>query len=140
LQREGLAGPVSDEWIAERLEPLVRIEESIAIADRDALLGRAAAAYRAFSTNQEWRALYLSGEAFHEVPFSLRVGDRIVRGTIDCLVQAPDGGITVLEFKTGRPRSEHQVQTNLYRQAAQALFPNRRVVTQLLYASAAAHP
>ena len=140
LQREGLAGSFSDDWIAERLASLVRVEESIAIADRDALLGRAAAAYRAFSTHQELRALYLSGQAFHEVPFSLRVGDRVVRGTIDCLVQAPDGGITVLEFKTGRPRSDHQVQTDLYRQAAQALFPDRRVVTQLLYASAANRP
>jgi ATP-dependent exoDNAse (exonuclease V) beta subunit len=140
LQREGLAGPVTDEWIAERLASLVRVEESIAIADRDALLGRAAAAYRAFSSHQELRALYLTGEAFHEVPFSLRVGTRIVRGTIDCLVQSPDGGMTVLEFKTGRPRSEHLVQTSLYRQAAQALFPDRRIVTQLLYAPAVGRP
>jgi ATP-dependent helicase/nuclease subunit A len=137
LQREGLADPESDGWLAERLASLVRVEESIAIADRGALLGRAAAAYRAFSRHQDLRALYLSGAAFHEVPFSLVVGDRIVRGTIDCLVRGADG-ITVLEFKTGRPRPEHRVQTDLYRQVAQALFPGSRVVTQLLYASEAA--
>jgi ATP-dependent helicase/nuclease subunit A len=136
LQREGLAAvDVSDEWIAERLGSLVRVEESIAINDRDAVIRRAAAAYRAFSTHQELRALYLSGTAFHEVPFSLSADDRIVRGTIDCLVHRPDGQIAVLEFKTGRRRPEHEVQTALYQRAAASLFPGSRVVTQLLYAA-----
>jgi ATP-dependent helicase/nuclease subunit A len=137
LQREGLAADAarSDAWIAERLGSLVRVEESIAIADRDAVIRRAAAAYRAFSEHGELRALYLSGTAFHEVPFSLLIDDRIVRGTIDCLVQKADGDIAVLEFKTGRRRPEHEAQTALYEQAAASLFPGRRVVTQLLYAA-----
>jgi ATP-dependent exoDNAse (exonuclease V) beta subunit len=135
LQREGLSGPVSDEWVAERLASLVRVEESIAIADREALIRRAAGAYRAFSSHQGLRVLYQSGAAFHEVPFSLRVGERIVRGTIDCLVRGADGSVTVVEFKTGRRRPEHHAQTDLYRLAVEALFPERRVVTQLLYAS-----
>jgi ATP-dependent exoDNAse (exonuclease V) beta subunit len=133
LQREGLAVDVSDDWVAERLGSLVRVEESIAVADRDAVIRRATSAYRAFTTHQELRALYLSGTAFHEVPFSLSVNDRIVRGTIDCLVEKPDGELAVLEFKTGRRRPEHEAQTALYQQAAAALFPGRRVVTQLLY-------
>jgi ATP-dependent helicase/nuclease subunit A len=135
LQREGLAVDVSDEWIAERLGSLVRVEEAIAINDRDAVIRRAAAAYRAFSTHQELRALYLSGTAYHEVPFSLPVDDRIVRGTIDCLVHRPDGEIAVLEFKTGRRRPEHEAQTTLYQRAAASLFPGSRVITQLLYAA-----
>ena len=135
LQREGLAIDVSDDWVAERLGSLVRVEESIAVADRDAVIRRATSAYRAFTTHQELRALYLSGTAFHEVPFSLSVNDRIVRGTIDCLVERPDGELAVLEFKTGRRRPEHEAQTALYQQAAAALFPGRRVVTQLLYAA-----
>jgi ATP-dependent helicase/nuclease subunit A len=137
LQREGLAADAarSDAWIAERLGSLVRVEESIAIADRDTVIRRAAAAYRAFSEHGELRALYLSGTAFHEVPFSLSIDDRIVRGTIDCLVQKADGDIAVLEFKTGRRRPEHEAQTALYEQAAASLFPGRRVVTQLLYAA-----
>jgi ATP-dependent helicase/nuclease subunit A len=134
LQREGLAIDVSDDWVAERLGSLVRVEESIAVADREAVIRRATAAYRAFSTHQELRALYLSGTAFHEVPFSLSVNDRIVRGKIDCLVRKPDGELAVLEFKTGRRRPEHEAQTALYQQAAAALFPGQRVVTQLLYA------
>jgi ATP-dependent helicase/nuclease subunit A len=135
LQREGLAVDVSDDWVAERLGSLVRVEEAIAVADRDAVIRRATSAYRAFTTHQELRALYLSGTAFHEVPFSLSVNDRIVRGTIDCLVEKPDGELAVLEFKTGRRRPEHEAQTALYQQAAAALFPGRRVVTQLLYAA-----
>ena len=138
LQREGLAGPVSDDWLSARLASLVRVEESIAVADRDGLLGRAAAAYRAFSTHRQLRALYQSGTAYHEVPFSLAVGGGVVRGTIDCLVHGSDGVVTVLEFKTGRRRPEHRAQADLYRQAAHALFPDSRVVTQLLYASEAA--
>jgi hypothetical protein len=134
LQREGLAAEVSDDWIAERLSSLVRVEESFAMADRDAVIRRAAAAYRAFTGHEELRALYLSGTAFHEVPFSLSIENRVVRGTIDCLVQKSDGDVAVLEFKTGRPRPEHDAQTALYEQAAAALFPGCRVVTQLLYA------
>jgi ATP-dependent exoDNAse (exonuclease V) beta subunit len=137
LQREGLAGPVDDERIGERLTSLVRVDEWIAVTGREALIGRAAAAYRAFSTHRDLRALYESGTAFHEVPFSLAAGDRVVRGTIDCLVSG-SGVVTVLEFKTGRRRPEHQRQADLYRQAALTLFPDRRVVTQLLYASEAA--
>ncbi len=138
LQREGLAADVSDEWIHDRLASLIRVEESIGIADRDTLMRRAAAAYRAFAGHQELRAVYLSGTAFHEVPFSLAVDDRIVRGTIDCLVRKADGEIAVLEFKTGRRRPEHEAQTALYQQAARSLFPGSRVVTQLLYAADAA--
>ena len=135
LQREGLAVDVSGEWIAERLGPLIRVDESIAIADRDSLIRRATAAYQAFATLPELRKLYLSGTAFHEVPFSLLVANRIVRGTIDCLVRSADGDIAVLEFKTGRRRPEHEAQTALYEQAARALFPGSRVITQLLYAA-----
>jgi ATP-dependent helicase/nuclease subunit A len=135
LQREGLAADVSDEWITERLGSLIRVEESIAITDRDDLMRRAAAAYRAFTTHQERRAVYLSGTAFHEVPFSLSVNNRIVRGTIDCLVCTSDGDVAVLEFKTGRRRPEHEAQTAVYREAARALFPGSHVVTQLLYAA-----
>ena len=133
LQREGLAADAGDDWITERLASLVRVEESIAIADRDGVIRRATAAYRAFSNHHELRTMYESGTAFHEVPFSLSAADGIVRGTIDCVVRQPDGAIAVLEFKTGRPRPEHEAQTALYREAARSLFPGSRVVTQLLY-------
>jgi ATP-dependent helicase/nuclease subunit A len=134
LQRDGLTTDVTDDWLADRLASLVRVEESVGVADRDGLIRRASGAYRAFSANEKLRALYGSGAAFHEVPFSLLVDGEVVRGTIDCLVHGPAGEVTVLEFKTGRRRPEHLVQTEVYRQAARTLFPGSRVVTQLLYA------
>ena len=72
-----------------------------------------------------------------EVPFSMRVdsGDRreIVRGAIDCLAVGPDGSVTVLEYKTGRPRPVHRAQLDLYVRAARSLFPEVRVDGRLIY-------
>jgi hypothetical protein len=45
--------------------------------------------------------------------------------------------VTVLEFKTGRPRPEHERQAELYRLAAEALFPGADVETQLVYVAEA---
>jgi len=45
--------------------------------------------------------------------------------------------VTVLEFKTGRPHSEHERQANLYRRAAEALFPGAEVETRLVYVAEA---
>jgi hypothetical protein len=43
--------------------------------------------------------------------------------------------VTVLEFKTGRPHPEHQAQAEVYRAAAQALFPAVLVESRLVYTS-----
>jgi ATP-dependent helicase/nuclease subunit A len=99
---------------------------------------RALAAYRAICRRPEVRSLYTSGERWHEVPFTMRLGESVWRGTIDCLVQTSPTSITVLEFKTGRRRSEHEAQLQLYREAAGRLFPGMRIETQLVYPSAPA--
>ena len=44
--------------------------------------------------------------------------------------------MTVLEFKTGRRRPEHQVQLELYRDAASRLFPGMTIEAQLVYPGA----
>ena len=79
----------------------------------------------------------LDADCRFEVPFSLRrsAGDdvEIVRGVIDCLSRRPDGGMTVVELKTGRPRPEHQRQLDMYVEAARALFPGALVDGVLLY-------
>jgi hypothetical protein len=93
------------------------------------------AAYEAVGRREDVRLLYLSGGAIHEVPFTMKVGGTWVRGTIDCLVRDRSGGFTVLEFKTGRPRPEHRAQVELYRGAAQAMFPGHRVEARLVYAN-----
>ena len=81
-------------------------------------------------------------ELLWEVPFALRDpaeppragGPAVVRrGTIDCLVRETDGRITVLEFKTGRPRAEHARQLDVYIAAARAMFPEATVDGRLVY-------
>mgnify|MGYP006178752655 CR=1 FL=1 len=41
--------------------------------------------------------------------------------------------MTVLEFKTGRRRPEHEVQLELYREAAALLFPGMTIDAHLVY-------
>ncbi len=68
------------------------------------------------------------------MPFTMQIDGQIVRGTIDCLIASADR-VTVLEFKTGRARREHEAQAEVYRTAAQALFPGLPVESRLVYTS-----
>ena len=58
-----------------------------------------------------------------EVPFELALGDTVVRGRIDAVFADPDGGMTVLDWKTGEPpadaaaRRHAAVQLAVYRLA-----------------------
>jgi DNA helicase-2/ATP-dependent DNA helicase PcrA len=58
-----------------------------------------------------------------EVPFETQLGDRQLRGRIDAVFAAPDGGYDVVDWKTGRPprtQAEQQavaVQLAVYRLA-----------------------
>jgi len=81
-------------------------------------------------------------ECLFEVPFSLRrAGDfAILRGSIDCLTRDADGRVTVFEFKTGRPKPEHQTQLEIYLSAARVLFPGAPVEGRLVYPDAARGP
>jgi ATP-dependent helicase/nuclease subunit A len=101
--------------------------------ERDALAARALAAYQALIGVAELTALLASGEVHHEVPFSFRSGGELHRGVLDCLVRAPGGPVTVIEFKTGRPRAEHQTQVAAYRSAAERLFPGTPVDVRVFY-------
>ena len=132
LQREGLREDVTDEWIADRMAASVRVDEAIEFDAHPELYTRAARSYRAFVADPDVRAVYQSGRALHEVPFSLDLDGMIVHGAIDCLIVA-DQAVTVLEFKTGAPRPEHTAQTNLYCQAAATLFPGINVTARLVY-------
>ena len=84
------------------------------------------------------RALFDGVRASYEVPFSLRLPEvpgepvRVVRGAIDCLLVRPDGDVTVVEIKTGRPLPWHRNQLALYVRAAEALAPGARVRGVLL--------
>jgi hypothetical protein len=77
-----------------------------------------------------------AGDALFEVPFSVRptASRPILRGTFDCVVRRRDGGVTVLELKTGRPIPQHAQQLSMYLTAARALFPGAQVDGKLVYA------
>ena len=102
---------------------------------REALVARAVAAHRALLAQPELAALLASGEVHHEVPFSVRSEGLLCRGVLDCLVRTPEGAVTVLEFKTGKPRPEHQQQIATYRMAAEKLFPGANVDVRLFFSS-----
>jgi ATP-dependent exoDNAse (exonuclease V) beta subunit len=116
---------------------LLSTEERVDVPDASALLIEAFERYRAARLQPEIDALLASGSCFYEVPFSFvpAVGDRVcIRGVIDCLVIAPDGRATVLEFKTGAPQPEHQAQAALYQQALEATGTFEQVAVRLCYA------
>ena len=138
LQREGLAGPVSDD-VGRGAARLARARGRVdrGRRSRGADPSGGGGVPRLLVASASLRALYQSGAAFHEVPFSLRGRRSLVRGTIDCLVRGVDGSVTVLEFKTGRPRPSIR-HRRICIGRPPALFPDSRVVTQLLYASEAA--
>ena len=116
---------------------LLRPEERARLNDADSTINAALSTWRAIRSRPDVVALLASGWIEHEVPFSLRkAGDGstvILRGTIDALIHQHDGGIVVLEFKTGSRRPAHQAQLDTYVQAARALFPDAPVRGMLVY-------
>jgi DNA helicase-2/ATP-dependent DNA helicase PcrA len=62
-----------------------------------------------------------------EVPFEMAIGNRVVRGRIDAVFVERDGGVTVVDWKTGTPpdgpeaRRHAAVQLGVYRLAWAAL-------------------
>ena len=123
--------------VADLTRSLVRAEERAVTDDVDQIVARASAAWIRLRARPEVIAALASSEVLSEVPFSLRktAGDQtmLLRGTIDCLALGSDGTATVLEFKTGRPRDEHEQQLAIYIEAAVRLFPDRRVEGRLIY-------
>ncbi|GAC1367123.1 MAG: hypothetical protein NVSMB32_11980 [Actinomycetota bacterium] len=43
-----------------------------------------------------------TGEPLAELPFALKLGDRVVRGRIDAVYETDEGGLEVVDFKTGQ--------------------------------------
>jgi hypothetical protein len=126
----------STELLAEELRRLVTDEETAEAGDLAEVFRQATASYVALCGHPELSAAFDAGEPLFEVPFSVRPADSqtIFRGTFDCLVRRRDGGVTVLELKTGNPTPEHDQQLSAYLMAARALFPGTLVEGKLLYA------
>jgi DNA helicase-2/ATP-dependent DNA helicase PcrA len=76
-----------------------------------------------------------------EVPFEMPIGDAVVRGRIDAVFADPDGGATVVDWKTGEPprgaeaMRQAAVQLAVYRLAWAALsgVPESSVRTAFYY-------
>jgi ATP-dependent exoDNAse (exonuclease V) beta subunit len=134
LQRAGFGADQSDEQIRRLAQTTLRAVSAAELVDADAIIAEAVARFRQILSQADVCALYRQGQPLHEVPFTMLAGGRLVRGTIDCLITSDDR-VTVLEFKTGRPRPEHRTQAEVYRAAAQALFPAKQVESRLVYTS-----
>ncbi|MFN2524936.1 MAG: ATP-dependent helicase [Actinomycetota bacterium] len=78
-----------------------------------------------------------SGELMVELPFTLRVHDRIVKGRIDAVYETDDGGVEIVDFKTGaRFEAGEQDQLAIYAAAldANGLLPaGKRVLLTYLF-------
>jgi len=136
LQRLGVQPALDLASIEESAHAALRSTDGVEVSDVSELAARAAALYLALSRHPDVSATYGAERVLHEVPFALLDGDQMVRGTIDCLAQTGPNQLTVLEFKTGRPRPWHQHQVDLYRRAAEAFQPGAEVKGHLVYASA----
>ncbi|WAJ46485.1 ATP-dependent DNA helicase [Mycobacterium sp. Aquia_216] len=82
------------------------------------------AALQAAFTRSRWAA---RSPVAVEVPFEMPIGDTVVRGRIDAVFAEPDGGATVVDWKTGEPprgpeaMRQAAVQLAVYRLAWAAL-------------------
>ena len=133
-----LAGDGGERNIASELARLIRDEESVEAGDIERVFEHARDAYLGLCGQPELSAALTSGESLFEVPFSVRPASSpmILRGTFDCLIHRRDGGITVLELKTGKPAAEHDQQLEMYVTAAKAMYAGMPVEGMLVYAHA----
>jgi ATP-dependent helicase/nuclease subunit A len=131
-----LAGASEPHAIADELARLIRDDETVEAGDVQQVFERARTAYLALCGQRALTQALESGDALFEVPFSVRPASAqtIFRGTFDCLIQRRDGGVTVLELKTGARAPEHDQQLEIYLTAARAMFPGTPVEGRLVYA------
>lgn len=140
IERRGLR-EVTPQEVAGQLSALLGEDLPPEVAAEPAVLSaRVAEVCRRLSRQGELTALFASGVVYHEVPFSARIEGEIRRGVLDCLVRSADGRVTVVEFKTGRPRPEHAAQLEVYRQAAAVLFPDAEVTAHIFHAGTETGP
>jgi ATP-dependent helicase/nuclease subunit A len=127
---------LSQSAIADLVPALLRSAESVDVADEKALSEAVASTYYRLRQRDDVAAVLAQGRCHYEVPFSFQPADvsgAVVRGRIDCLVERAEGNFTIVEFKTGRPRPEHESQVAVYRAALSAAMPGREIETRVLY-------
>jgi ATP-dependent exoDNAse (exonuclease V) beta subunit len=134
---EDLPGRATDarDQLISRAQALLAADERAALSENACtqIVEASVDAFLAICRHPTIAPLVASGRWLHEVPFSIRMGADIVRGVIDSVVDHR-AGVTIVEFKTGRERPEHQHQLDIYRDAAALLFPTRTIEAVLVYA------
>jgi ATP-dependent helicase/nuclease subunit A len=139
IERLTVDGLQDREAVRRQVHRLLREHERVAVGNLDAVdkntfVENVVQTCALFGDREDLREVYASGTPLHEVPFTLRDDSRYIRGTIDCLVRGVNGQLTVVEFKTGRQRAEHQEQAEVYTRAVRAAFPGSVVEARIFYA------
>jgi ATP-dependent exoDNAse (exonuclease V) beta subunit len=154
--RRGQASSTQPDAIAARVPALIRPGEAVDVVNVDALCARAASAYLTLAERADVREMLESGTCYYEVPFTfidrsrgptparrapafedslssrVAAGAIVVRGRIDCVVDRGDR-LSILEFKTGGPRPEHDEQISMYVDALRIVFPSREIDARVIY-------
>jgi ATP-dependent exoDNAse (exonuclease V) beta subunit len=122
--------------IVSQVPALVRPAELVDIEDRETFAAAAAALFVRIRDRADVAALLARGQCLYEVPFTAAPGDApggLVRGVIDCVVVTPDGRATLVEFKTGGPRPEHEAQAAIYAAALRGALGIEAVDVKIVY-------
>ncbi len=127
---------LSEPALLELAGELLPRDQGLSAEDRAAVGRQAVGLFQALGEREDVVRLFQAGECHYEVPFFYdppeRPGER-VRGVVDCLVIEPGGGVTIVEFKTGRQRPEHEVQAAWYARAVGAALGIGPVQARILY-------
>jgi ATP-dependent helicase/nuclease subunit A len=130
--------PASDERaLAGIADGLLRADERAETDDPQALSVQAAVSYRALANRSDLRALLERGTCLFEVPFSCQSPEspgEVIRGVVDCVVLTGEGGVIVIDFKTGAPHPDDEAQIARYAGAMAAVFGTENVSRRLVYA------
>jgi len=135
-----------ERWLAERARALLDGREEVTAMNRGDVVAAAVEAFLRLRRRPDVSGVLDGAACEYELPFSMRLqppasggAERpavVVRGSIDCLAQGPDGTVTVVELKTGRRQAWHEAQLGLYVRAARGLFPGLTVGGRLIYLDA----
>lgn len=118
-------------WIEEQNRGLIGLAEEdemdeSSLEPDEALVAQLKAKFKEMEFDGRAPLRLAGGEPATEVPFTLKVGDQIVRGRIDAIYEAEDGTLEIVDFKTGpfpddRQLERYRRQLELYADALAAL-------------------